>query len=205
MDLDHLLDSSAPPIARRTADLERELHRLVLDAESAARPRRRSLRIGLAGALATVVIGAGTAGGMAVGLVPAPHWVPWTTPAGSQCSIEFTVSPVVDLPPGDGDARSRGHSAAEKQAAVAEANRFLKSFDYSSIDQAAAIREFQKAEDAAIAGQPDPAERQPRTTGDDLVLSAVGVEIWERLAADLTAKKLEPYALNYSTAYRCGG
>ena len=203
MDLDRLLDSSAPPIAPRTAVLESELHRLILDAEAAARPARRGLRIGLAGALATVVIGAGTAGAMAAGLVPTPQWVPWTTPAGSQCGFDITVSPVIKLAPGDGDPRQHGHSEAEKQAAVAEANRFLKSFDYSSIDQAAAIRKFQKGEDAAIAAEP-PGERQPRMTGDDLALMAVAAEIWDRLEADLTAKNLEPYALTYIPAYRCG-
>lgn len=204
MNLDHLLDSSAPSTAPRTAELDRELHRMVLDAESAARPVKRSLRIGLAGALATVVFGAGTAGAMAVGLVPTPKWVPWTTLSGSHCAIEFTVNPVIEGRPGDGDPRQHGHSEADKQAAVAEANRFLKSFDYSSIDQAAVIRKYQKEEDAAIAAQSDPAERPPRATGDDLALTAVGAEIWHRLDAHLTAKNLEPSALTYMTGYRCG-
>ncbi|MEU4195238.1 hypothetical protein AB0E69_25290 [Kribbella sp. NPDC026611] len=204
MELDDLLGKSAPPLTPRTAALEHDLHRMVVDAEAAARPRRRRLRAGAIGGLATTAIAIGTGAAMATGLVPTPTWVPWTTPSGSQCRIQVTVSPVVDERPGDGEPLAHGHSEADKQAALNEANRFLNSFDYSSIDQAAAIRKFQKAEDAANAGEPDPAERQPRITGDDLALSAVGSEIWHRLAADLTDKHLEPYALSYVVGYGCG-
>jgi hypothetical protein len=203
MDLDELLDNSAPPIAPRTADLERELHQLVLDAGSAARPRRRGLRIGIAGGLATVVIGAGSVGGMASGLVPTPSWVPWTTPSGSHCTMEFTVSPQEVLPPGEGEPLAHGHTEAQKRAAVAEAQRFLKSFDYTTIDQAAAIRKFQKDEAAANAMQADPAERSPRLTGDDLAIAAVGSEVWQRLKADLIAKQLQPYAVDFMSGNRC--
>jgi hypothetical protein len=201
MDLDDLLDRSAPPTAPRTATLERELHRMVLEAEPAAgRPVRRALRRVVVGGLATAALGVGTGGAMAVGLVPAPDWVPWTPPSGRTCVFQFTVSPVDET---SGEPAAGGHTEQDKRLAVAEANRFLGAFDYSSIDEHAAVRRYQAAEDAVIASQPDPSERQPRLTGDDLVISAINREVVQRLHAHLRAKGLEPYAASVDIARSC--
>lgn len=123
---------------------------------------------------------------------------------GQYLSHAVTVSPAINGLQGNGEPKSRGHSEAEKKATVAEATRFLDSFDYSSIDQAAAIRKRQREDDAQIAAQPDPAERPPRLTGDDLALSAVSAVVWDRLEAHLIAKGLEPYAATFMSSYDCG-
>ena len=199
MDLDELLDRSTPPIAPRTVSLHHEIQRMVADAESVVRPRRRVLRVGLVSAMAAGVFSVGTAGAMATGIVPTPSWIPWATDSGSSCEMQFYASPAGP----DGEPLSRPYSQSEKQRAVTEANRFLAAFDYSSINEADAIREWKKAEDAAIAGQPDPKERQPRLTGDDLALTAVGHQVWNRLSADLTAHNIPSEIVLFGQGWRC--
>jgi hypothetical protein len=199
MDLDELLHLSTPPIAPRTATLQHEVQRMVVNAEAAARPRRRILKVGLVSAMAAGAFSLGTAGAMATGIVPTPSWIPWATDAGSTCEMQFTASPAGP----DGEPLSRPYTRAEKQRAVAEAHRFLAALDYSSINEADAIREWKKAEDAAIAAQPDPNERQPRLSGDDLALTAVGHQVWNRLSADLTAHDIPTEIVVFGQGWRC--
>jgi|RhiMethySRZTD1v2_1073278.scaffolds.fasta_scaffold60996_4 hypothetical protein len=72
MDLDDLLGRCAPQTSPRTADLERALDDLVVATESATQPRRRRLRTLLLGGVTVGVVGVGTGGAMAAGLVPIP-------------------------------------------------------------------------------------------------------------------------------------
>jgi hypothetical protein len=187
MDLDELLDRSAPPTARRSATLQYELQRMVADAEAAVRPRRSVLRLGLVSAIATGVLGVGTAGAMAAGIVPTLA-VPWVTDSGSSCEIEFTASAAEP----DGEAPSVSYTPDEQRRAVTEAKRFLAAFDYSSIKEADAIREWTDAEN----------DRWLR--GDDRApLIAVGREVWNQLSRDLTERGLPTESVSFVWVPRC--
>lgn len=199
MDLDELLNRSVPPTTPRTAMLQHELDRMVANIEGTVRPRRKVLRVALASAISAGLFSVGTAGAIAVGIVPTPSWVPWATGTGSSCEMEFTASAA-----GPNEERfSRPFTQAEEERAVIEANRFLADFDYSSINEADAIREWKKAEDAAIAAQGDPNERQPRLTGDELALTAVWHKVGEQLRADLNDHNIPTEAIAFSQGWRC--
>lgn len=181
MDLDEILEQAAPATTvRRTPELEQALHLLATDAESRVRRPRRRRRIAVVAAATTGVLGLGTAGAMAVGVMPG--WTPWTTGSGSSCEMRFTADPGVLEP----NHVTVTYSEAEQRRAADDATRFLGSFDYHSIDEADAIARFKRAENAALASEA-PGERQPRLTGDDLSLTAVGDVVWQRLAAHLRA------------------
>lgn len=201
MDLDDLLDRSAPPTAVRTPALERELTALVLATESAGRPRPKALRTAWVGALATGLVGVGTAGAMAAGLVPTPSWVPWSTSSGTNCEMRFYANPAGP----DGEPLNGTYSDAEKGRAVAEASIFLAGFDYDSIDEAEAIKKWQQEEAATIASVTDPAERQPPLTGDELEITAVGAEVWDHLAAHLQAEGTPAELVVFGQGWRCNG
>lgn len=180
MDLDDLLARSAPPPTPRSAELDWALARLVADAEKCVRnPRRR--RIGLVASGAVALIGVGTAGAMASGLLSVT--VPWSTGEGQSCSMKFTAAPRG----ADGEAPSTAYSTADQRAAAQSATTFLSSIDYSSIDTDEAIEQWQRAEDAASATEPA-GEQQPRLTGDDLEISAVGRVVWQQVEAHLRAE-----------------
>lgn len=198
MDLDELLRQAAPRTAPRTDELQRELRVLVREAESTARPQRRTVRATLVGVVTAGAVGLGTATAMATGVVPTPAWIPWTTGSGSTCEMQFTARPL-----DTGAPSARRHTDAERRQAVDEANRFLASFDYSSIDEEQAIREFQAEEDAVIESQPDPEERQPRLTGDDLVLTAVGSEVWDALEVHLASRGIDTELVGYGQTWKC--
>src|SRR5215207_1034909 len=72
MDLDELLDRSVPPTAPRTAMLQHELERMVANIEVTVRPRRKAIRFALTSAISAGLLGVGTAGAMAAGIVPSP-------------------------------------------------------------------------------------------------------------------------------------
>jgi hypothetical protein len=199
MDLDELLAAAAPPTARRTVDLELELRRLVREVEPTARPQRRRVRAALVGLATAATVALGTATAMAAGVVPTPGWLPWTTGTGSTCEMQFTARPLFG-----GATPGRRYTHAERREAVDEANRFLASFDYASVDEQSAIEEFQAEEDVAINGQPDPNERQPRLTGDDLAITAVGFEVWDALEDHLRSRGLDPTLVGYGQGWKCG-
>lgn len=199
MDLDDLLDRSAAVVSPRTPELRQELQTLLANAERAARPGRRRLRaLSVAGA----TVGAltlGTATAMAAGLVPTPAWVPWTTGTGSACHMEFIVTKAGP----DGPPLSRTYPEAEKQHAVQVAQAFLARLDYTTIDKDAAIRDFQRGEDAAIA-HAALGEQQPRLHGDDLEITAVGQVVWQRLDRYLNEQHIPSELVFPSQAWRCG-
>jgi|GEM_PF-2938322 len=198
MDLDELLRRSAPPTARRSAGLDRAVDQLMVATEAQARSPRRLRRFGLVAATATGIIGLGTAGAVAAGLVPG--WVPWATENGRSCEMQFIAQPRGD----DGEPAAVDYSAADQRRAADEARRFLAGFDYHSIDKARAIAQWQRSEDAAIAATV-PGEQQPRLDGADLELNAVGRVVWLRLQAHLEAEGFTrpADAVGFAQAWRC--
>lgn len=177
--MDDLLAGSAPPRAERTPELREALRLLAADAEAQVRaPRRKHRRVLLVGAAAAIV-GLGATGATAAGFMP--DWVPWTTGEGSSCTMLFEAKPYWT----DGDSLETEHSAANA-AAVDEANRFLATFDLDSIDEAQAIKDFQR-EEAAVRATMPPEEQAPLTTGDDLALNAVWLKVSRALDAHLAA------------------
>lgn len=201
MNLDELLRESGPPVSPRTEALHDELNAVVLASEAAARPRRRGWRIGVASVVASAALVFGTA----AGVIPAPEWLPWVTKSGNQCQMYFTVQPTV-LPNGQtaGEPLTRAYTPAESAHAVAVAQAFLASYDFAGIDEAAAIREWQRKEDKAIAAQPDPAERQPRLTGDDLSIMAVGDVVWHDVRHHLEEQGIPTELVLSEQGWRCG-
>lgn len=196
MDIDDLLARSAPPSAERTPALKEALRLLAADAESQARPPRRTRRTLLVGTTSALVV-LGATGATAAGFMPG--WVPWTTGEGSSCTMQFAAKPYWT----DGDSLETEHST-ENAAAVDEANRFLATFDLDSIDEAQAIKDFQREEDAVIASMPQ-SEQAPLMTGDDLALNAVWLKVSRALDADLAALGLPTIdeAVGVSMTWEC--
>lgn len=191
MDLDELLAASAPQVAVRTPELQRDLDAAIVAAESAARPRRRRARLLISGlACAAVVGGAGTAAA-AAGLLG----FGWTSDDGNACQVgDFEVqlaSPRLS----DSKAGFDSTTAAEREATVEAARQFLAEYDWASIDVDEAVRQWQRVEDRAIAAQPDPEERQERLVGDDLETTAVGHLVHTEVRQHLTELGHDPDVL----------
>ena len=193
MDLDELLAASAPPVTARTRQLERELHDLVAVCEAAQSRRRWPVRAALVGGAVAGVLGLGAVAS-AVGVLPG--WSSFFTSSGQTCEIEIAVSA---LESGDGEPVSSSFSTAEKRETLAEAQAFLETFDYDSVDREEAVAWWKAQESKARAAQPDPAERQPRLTGDDLEVTAVSGWVIKDLAADLAAQGHDIRAIGVST------
>jgi hypothetical protein len=181
MEIDDLLVQSAPPKADRTPQLQEALRQLAADAEALGRPRRRAHRASLVAGVT-----AATAGGFI------PGWVPWTTGAGSSCTMHFEALP------SEPDNEHPGSFSPElKTAAANEANLFLSTFDVGSIDEAQAILAFQQAQDAAGA------EAAGRFTGDDLAVNAVSWRVAQAMEAHLSAVGLPPKAVFSMMEWQC--
>lgn len=195
MDLDEQLDErlrvAMPPVSVRTPEMRRELDALVGAATPAQRRGRRMTRASLVAATAVGALGVGTAAA-AAGLIPG-----WSmlTGSGQTCQVEVIAA---DPRVGDGEPDAQ-FDATERKEAVAAARIFLQGFDYDSIDRDAAISRWQAAEDTAIAAQPDPAERQPALTGDDLQVTALTYEVTSRLGNHLAARGLDIRAVSLIT------
>lgn len=195
MDLDEQLDerlrAARPPVSARTPEMRRELDALVDAATPVQRRRRRLSRASLVAATAVGVLGAGTAAA-AAGLIPG-----WSvlTGSGQVCQVDVIAAAPLAA---DGEPGAQ-FDRAERAETVAAARIFLQGFDYDSIDRDAAISRWQAAEDTAIAAQPDPAERQPALTGDDLVVTALTHEVTSRLGDHLAARGLDIRAVNLVT------
>ncbi|GAA4118966.1 hypothetical protein GCM10022215_21110 [Nocardioides fonticola] len=186
--LDDLLNRAAAPVSERTAELRRELDLLV--EATAPTARRRTVRaFGVAGAVAAGM-GLTTVAASAAGLLPG--WTLLNTESGQTCQVRVAADAH------DGDAHDGQFTASERATTLAAARSFLDSFDYSSVDHAQAIAHWQAEEDAAIQGQPDPSERQPRLEGDDLEVTAVSYEVTQRLEDHLTAEGLDIEAVAIS-------
>lgn len=159
-ELDERLREAAPRLTARTPEVRRELHALVEAAAPVQRRRRAMSRASLVAATAVGALGVGTAAA-AAGLIQG-----WSvlTGSGQACRVEVIAG---RGHAGDGEpgAQVGAHKRAE---AVTVARVFLQGFGYDSINREAAISRWQAAEDAALAAQPDPEERQPALTGDDL-------------------------------------
>ncbi len=193
--LDSLLDASSPPVARRGPELTRELSALVADTETAVQGRRRRLRsrIALTGAGAVVLSGLGV-GASAAGVLPAPHWAPWyqspvaartqVVSTGAPCEVSYGVKPVHDP--------AHPVSGPRQALAVAEATRFVRDFDFSTIDLAAALDDVPATAQLSGAG---PEERET---------FAVLQALQQRLDRHLEGRGL-PAAVSVSTAQTCTG
>jgi hypothetical protein len=195
MDLDEQLDErlreAAPPVAVRTPEMRRQLDALVVAATTVQRRRRRLTRASLVAATAVGALGVGTAAA-AAGLIPG-----WSvlTGSGQTCQVE-----VIATAPHAGDGEPDATFDATEQAeAVATARIFLDGFDYDSIDRDAAISRWQAAEETVIAAKPDPTERQPALTGDDLEVTSLTYEVTTRLRNHLAARGLDIRAVNLVT------
>jgi hypothetical protein len=195
MDLDEQLDErlrdATPPVSVRTPEMRRELDALVVAATPLRRRRRRMTRASLVAATAVGALGVGTAAA-ATGLIPG-----WSvlTGSGQTCQVEV----IATAPPaGDGEPDAE-LDATEQRDAVAAARIFLEGFDYHSIDRNAAIARWQAAEDTVIAAQPNPSERQPALTGDDLEVTALTYVVATRLEDHLAARGLDIRAINLVT------
>lgn len=198
MDLDEMLRDSAPDIAGRNAELQSAVDGVLAHAETQARPSHARRRIALVTATAIGSIGVTTAAATAVGIIPA--WVPWSTGSGNSCHMQFSAHPRGS----EGEPATTTYTTQEQQRAAEDAARFLSSLDYSSIDEDRAIAEWKSAEDSAIESQ-SPDEQQPRLTGDDLALSAVGRVVWMKLDARLRADGFArpADAVTFGQAWKC--
>lgn len=195
MDLDEQLDErlrdAAPPVSVRTLEMRRELDALVAAAMPIQRRRRSTTRASLVAATAVGALGVGTAAA-AAGLIPG-----WSvlTGSGQTCQVEVIAAAAQA---GDGEPDPT-FDATERAEATAAARVYLGRFDYDSIDRDAAISRWQAAEDAVIAAEPDPAERQPALNGDDLEVTALTYEVTTRLGSHLAARGLDIRAVNLVT------
>lgn len=202
MNLDELLDRSAPRVAGRTPELRHELRMLVVktDAVRRSRRRRRALLTGV-GVVAAGIAGWGAADG--AGLTGGRHF-PWTDPAGSACTLSFVVGPVSGDPgssnsPGDPRDVPKHINPIAQQKAVADARRFVASFSLDSVEEKQAVKVYRAVQkrNAARGLQPDPA------TGDDFVLASVGYLFGQELDSYLRTHGDTPSLV--ASSYSGGG
>ncbi|WP_243057721.1 hypothetical protein [Nocardioides sp. SR21] len=194
MDLDQLLDESAPPVTPRTPRLERDLHDLVAAAEAAGTRSRWPGRVAVAAGVTAGVLGLGAAAS-AAGILPG--WPSFSTSSGQTCSIEVWAE---ELAPGEGEPSSSTFTAAEREETLAAARAYLDDFDYGAVDRDEAIAAWQGAERRVRAAQDDPAERQPRLTGDDLEVTAVSRWVIDHLRTHLATEGLDIRAVMVGTS-----
>ncbi|GAA4364262.1 hypothetical protein [Nocardioides caricicola] len=192
MDLDQLLDESAPPVTPPTPHLERELHALVAATEP--ENRRWPRRVTVAAGVAAGVMGLGAAA-TAAGVLPG--WPSFSTSSGQTCTVEVWAE---ELAPGDGEPVSATFTEAERAATLTAARAYLADFDYAAVDRAQAIAWWQDEERRVRAAQDDPAERQPRLTGDDLEVTAVSRWVIDRLRSHLAGQGLDVRAVMVGTS-----
>lgn len=196
MDLDELLERSAPRTCARSPRLDDELQRLVRASEASAGRRRRSVRLGVASAAALAAVGLAPVAS-AAGLLPG--WATWSTSQGSSCEIQVDASLRRD---GDGELITRSFTEAEQQATHEAAQRFLAEFNYESVDRDEAVAEWQAEERRIRAGE-ESDERQPALQGDDLEVTAVSTQVVDRLRDYLQQRGLDIRAIMVSTGNRC--
>lgn len=200
MDLDQMLAEATPPAAR-TRETDLALRSMVDEARAASRPRRRHRWL-IAAAVVPIAIG-GTAA--AARVVPA-SWIPWTTPDGSACQMEFMVDAAG--PDGEPNMMPRPIDREHQAKLLADARAYLGGLDVTSIDQEAAIDAWE-AEQRKIEAQ---GLEGDHIAGDELAITAVGREVWRRLDAHLAdlgydmrvTKGSDLFLLVGSQAWRCG-
>jgi hypothetical protein len=195
MDLDDLLERKAPPIAARNHGLVRALGELASEAEAAvAKPRHR---VALVGVSVVAILGVGTVAS-AAGVLPG--WPVFDTSSGNHCSIEVHAEA-----PGPGDVPGVPASINEREAraTVAEAQAFLKNFDFDGVDRAEAVAWWRTQETQARENQPDPAEQAPPLEGDDLEVTAVSQWVAAQLQQHLAAQGMDIRAVAYWVGDSC--
>lgn len=197
MSLDELLDRSSPTISCRDENLTRELRDIVAASETAAPPRRLSLRAGVAAATAAGILGVGSMAS-ASGLLDG--WLPWTTGGGTSCELQLSVG--VGRPD-DGEYPRSTFSADEIDRAEATARNYLSRIDLSAIDRDAAIQEWRIAEAKAQQSQSG-TERQPTLTGDDQEVTAVQLHVTNELREYLASRGMDIRAVRLVWGNRCG-
>jgi hypothetical protein len=191
MDLDELLDTSAPRATPPTRRLQRELDDLVAACEEAQTTRRGPARVAVVGAALAAVLGLGAVAS-AAGVLPG--WPSFSTSSGQTCAIEISADP---LEPGEGEQPvASSLSTAEKDASLAAARSYLEDFDYDAVSRPEAIAWWRGEEDRVIAAQSDPTERQTRLTGDDLEVTAVSHWVVDKLRVHLAAQGLDIRAID---------
>jgi hypothetical protein len=190
--LDSLIAASAPPIARRTPNLERDLHAVVSDAEFCSAPVRRGLRfrIAISGLAAVGLIGV-TAGASVAGVLPTPEWAPWyekpaathaqTVTSGAVCEVAYAIKAH----------NKQTMDPAVHTAAVAAAEDFLRRFDFSTINIAEAVRDVPST---AVLPEDPPEARET---------FAVQYYLAERVREHLIDQGLPPAAVSVSAAQTC--
>ena len=189
MDLDELLDAANPTATRRDAPLLQDLGALVQETRASRRRQRWTIRWGVAGIAVLAVLGVGSTA-LASGHLP----FDWTSKQGGKCQIISATVEIAGLA-NDNEAAFKATTPAQRQQALMEARRYLAEYNYKAIDIKAAIATWQKAEAAAIAAQPDPAERAPKLTGDDLEYQALIYRAELDLEAHLKGLGLHPEVL----------
>ena len=198
MDVDSLLDASAPALAPRTPALRDELTALAEAAETSVRPRRGRRRMAIVGGAVAAVL-AGTAATTAA--VGPRAWTSWLSGEGhGTCQMEIMVGPAgPDALGGEPNKWPDPFPYARRDRMVAEARAFADSFDYGGIDQAQAVRVWQAQETKTIArekanngrhAKPDePVDPpQPKLSGDQLTSTAITTWMLDKLDAHLAAE-----------------
>jgi len=168
MTLDELLDNSRPQIAQRTPELLADLRLLASEPSAKQSEPKVRRRATVAAFVALSVVGLGTAA-VASGHLP----FGWTTTTGRHCFITSASAALTDPTTTWSAAASQHSTAAQREATVREANRYLRGYDFAAIDVPSAEATWKRAEAAAIAAQPVASERQPRLEGDELEVEAM--------------------------------
>ena len=197
MDLNDLLERSAPPIATRIPELGRAITDLASESENGSVEWRH--RVALAGVTVAALVGAGSVAS-AAGVLPG--WPVFNTSSGTTCSVEIHADAHT---PGDLPEVPATISDNEARATVAEAQAFLRDFNYQEVNRAEAVAWWRTQEDQARQNQPDPGEQAPPLAGDDLEVTAVSQYVAERLRQHLAAQGMDFRAVAWSVSDSCRG
>ena len=195
MDLDEMLARANPATMERGRALLDDVDALVLEARAKRRQKRRTARWTITGVAAVAIFGTGTAA-VAAGLLP----FSWTSQQGGRCEILSGTVEIAGITTGT-EAAFKSTTPAQRQATLQEGLRYLAGYDYKAIDIAAAVAVWKRGEAAAIAGQPDPSERQPRLEGDELENQAIVYRVESDLQAHLKAMGFQPDVLTPVFSY----
>lgn len=198
MNIDDLLNSSAPPVAMRTPEFEDELRRTVI--ASGAR-RARGGRHLSAGFIAFVVLLVGTGGYAAAaagGLIGAPFG--WGSETGADCNAEVEFFTYNEM---GGEPMSQDWPDEVQVAARDAANAFAASFDFDAVDRDEAVKAFRAEEKKIIEGQPDPEERQPYASDEEAELYGTLRIFYDEVRAHLVEKNLPTETIIDATEWNC--
>ncbi|MCW2794674.1 hypothetical protein [Nocardioides sp.] len=199
MDLDTLLAEATPPVTPRSPELVQDLRDLVGLSEDAAAPRRqRRHRALVAGSLATIgILGAG---GVAAAHGMLPGSFPWTTGAGSSCSLQASVALRRE---GAGGFITDRMSAPERRATLASAQEYLDSLNLDSIDREKAAEHWFTYLERVSVDHPNRDELEGKFQGERLEVHSLIYEVNTLLSAHVAAQGHDPHAIMATVASRC--